>query len=43
MNAGKGLQTGFLAMLASLLIAGPVHALTPDDFETQEYRNSTGL
>lgn len=32
-----------LAILASLLIAGPVHALTPNDFETQEYRNSTGL
>lgn len=43
MNAGKGLQTCLLAILASLLIAGPVHALTPNDFETQEYRNSTGL
>ena len=30
-------------MLASLLIAQPVQASSPIDFETQEYRNSTGL
>ena len=30
-------------MLASLLIAQPVQAFSPNDFETQEYRNSTGL
>lgn len=42
-NARKVVQTCLLAMLASLLIAQPVQASSPIDFETQEYRNSTGL
>ncbi|WP_308775639.1 S8 family serine peptidase, partial [uncultured Bilophila sp.] len=43
MKAQKRLNVYLFALLACFLLAGSVQALTPKDFETQEYRNSTGL